>query len=204
MANTTSLGLHAPIGADPQEPASAPTRLTDPTDVAILAEQLGLFLPHPGDLMATATATARSGWLLCNGAEVSLVDYHDLWEAIGTTYGGGSEPDLFKLPDLRGRVPVGVDGSAGRLTANDALGQSGGAEKHTLSVGEMPSHDHGTDLPSTSFVTKTDSFDGSVTVGGGGTGVAGNGARVVSQQKGGGQAHNNMQPYLVINWLIKT
>jgi microcystin-dependent protein len=159
---------------------------------------------------------------------VSRTTYATLFAVTGTTYGVGDGSTTFYLPDLRGRVPVGVDGAAARLSANDALGNSSGAETHTLTTSEMPSHTHdsgslttasdgahthttyatrntnntatGTSnvvvgLTSSGAVTGTTSSDGS------------HSHNVTSGNTGGaglGLAHNNMQPYQVTQYIIKT
>lgn len=85
-----------------------------------------------GAIMAYGGTSAPSGWLLCDGSNQSRTTYSDLWNAIQTSYGSGDGSTTFGLPDLRGRVPVGVDsGDAFRLSANDALGQSSGADLST-------------------------------------------------------------------------
>jgi len=90
-------------------------------------------LVPPGTIVATARATAPTGWLLCDGSAVSRTGANaDLFAAIGTTYGAGNGTSTFNLPDFRGRVIVGVDGAAARMPDNDALGSSGGASIRTL------------------------------------------------------------------------
>jgi microcystin-dependent protein len=118
--------------------------------------------------------------LLCDGSAVSRSTYSDLFDAIGTTYGAGNGSTTFNVPDLRGRVPVGVDGTAGRLSANDALGNSGGAEKKTLGVTEIP------------FSAYTVSGIGTP------AGTDAGGTPVT------GSPFSIMQPYQVVNWLVKT
>ena len=107
-----------------------------------------------GGLMPYAGATAPTGYLLCDGSEVPIASYQDLYNTIGTTYGAGVNPNTFKLPDLRGRFPLGKDnmdngttvqdannspvdaggGSAGRVTDTNAesLGGSGGDEVYDI------------------------------------------------------------------------
>jgi microcystin-dependent protein len=91
-----------------------------------------------------AGSTAPSGYLLCQGQAVSRTTYAILFSAIGTTYGAGDGSTTFNLPDLRQRVPVGLNSSG---TFN-ALGNTGGAETHTITVAQLPSHTHSVDPPS--------------------------------------------------------
>lgn len=201
MAGTTPRGLHRPVGADPEEPTitggeTESDRLTKPNHVGLLADTLDPLVPQPGFLQPYAGGTAPEGWLLCDGSSLLRADYYDLFQVIGTIY-GTVDADHFNIPDMRGRTGVGPDGAAGRLTANDTLGASGGAEKHTLSVTELPAHTHN--------VKSVGSHDGGANVRN--TGGTNSGAAydvVPTESTGGGGAHNNMQPYLVINWLIKT
>lgn len=143
-----------------------------------------------GAILQFAGTSAPTNWLLCDGALISRTTYADLFSAIGTTYGAGDGSTTFKLPDLRGRVPVGAGQGSG-LT-NRTMAQSSGAETHTLSVSEIPSHSHDLPLQSTGPA-------------GGGflAGYPSTGTGIVSSTTGGGQAHNNMQPYLVVNHIIK-
>lgn len=100
---------------------------------------------EPGDIKMGAYPAADPGWLLCNGAAVSRATYADLFGRISTAYGAGDGTTTFNLPDLRGRVPVGV----GTHIDVDALGDSDGITsvgnrrpKHKSSVNEVP-HTHG-------------------------------------------------------------
>jgi len=79
------------------------------------------------------------GWMYCNGRLLAITMYPDLYSVIGNTYGGDGRT-TFAIPDLRGRVPMGVGAGAG-LT-NRRLGQEGGAENVILDVTQLPSHDH--------------------------------------------------------------
>jgi microcystin-dependent protein len=181
----------------------------------------------PGDLKMTAKAAADSGWLLCDGSAVSRSTYAALLAAIGTAFGSGNGTTTFNVPDLRGRVPVGPDGTAGRLSANDALGQTGGAETHAHTAGSLAgaSHSHtigadgdhthgmGTATRGTpngyssnsanESVAFTNHVHGIDSAGshshGGATGASG--AVTVSGTTASG---SGMQPYQVVNYVIKT
>jgi microcystin-dependent protein len=148
-----------------------------------LSAALQAFVAEPGDLTVSAR-TAKTGWLLCDGSAVSRVTYSALWAVIGGTYGAGDGSTTFNLPDLRGRVPVHPDAGAGRLTANNAIGNSGGEAAHLLTIAELPAN-----------------FRGLQTGGGTEGTAAGAGSNATN---GGGGAHNNMPPYLVLNHFIKT
>lgn len=142
-----------------------------------------------GDLKYSARSNDHLGWLVCNGRTLQRADYPALFEVVGTSF-GSTNGNNFIIPDFRGRVAGGV-GQGSSLT-NRALGAAVGAETHTLTVNEMPAHDHGGS-------TGTVAGSGSETVAGGGGAVVGNEvgthAHTISSQ-GGGQAHNNMQPTL--------
>ena len=91
-------------------------------------EPAGIVLPFAGSV-------APQGYLLCDGSAVSRTDYADLFAAIGTTYGAGDGASTFNVPDLSGRVVLGVSQS-------HALGTTGGEATHTLTESELPAHSH--------------------------------------------------------------
>lgn len=157
-------------------------------------------------ILPFAGAAAPAGFLLCDGSAVSRSDYATLFTAIGTTYGTGDGSTTFNVPDLRGRVPVGADGVAGRLSANDALGKSGGEEKHLLTSLEsgLRDHDHqefqntaGVQLGGTGI-----NFEGTVT--GGSPSALASDYIQSSGALNAVDAHNNMPPYQIVNHIIKT
>jgi len=157
-----------------------------------------------GVVNAYAGSSAPTGWLLCFGQAISRTTYATLFSAISTTYGIGDGTTTFNLPDMRGRVAAGADNmggsAAGRLTSTtmspngNTLGATGGTQTHTLITAEMPAHTH--------------SVPGQISsgndIGGGGAylaaGLLNNGT---STSTGGGGAHLNVQPTLVLNYIIK-
>jgi microcystin-dependent protein len=172
-----------------------------------------------------AGATAPSGWLMCDGSAVDRTTYDDLFAIVSTIYGAGNGTTTFNLPDMRGKVPVGKAASG---TFNN-LNNTGGEENHTLSVGEMPAHAHDHNNPAHShslndgghshriagFGTSgsyglvdsahATSSGANVRTSNDGTGISVNasGISLAISNTGGGAAHNNLQPYRVLNFIIK-
>ena len=156
-------------------------------------------------MMVFAGASAPSGWLLCFGQAISRTTYATLFSAVSTTYGIGDGSTTFNLPDMRGRVAAGADNmggsAAGRLTSTtmspdgNTLSATGGTQTHTLITAEMPSHTH----------ALSDSYPG-VNTGGSWqqNGGAYGGSIGTIGSTGGGGAHLNVQPTLVLNYIIKT
>lgn len=95
--------------------------------------------PFIGEITIFAGNFAPMGWLFCDGSELPIVQYQALYSLIGTYYGGNGTT-TFKLPDLRGRVPMGY-GNGPSLTPRQ-IGASGGAEKVAIAANEMPAHSH--------------------------------------------------------------
>ena len=170
--------------------------------------------------MPYAGATEPTGWLFCYGQAVSRTTYAALFAAISTTYGSGNGSTTFNLPDLRGRVVAGQDDmggvSADRLTNQtgglngDTLGATGGAETHTLTEAQMPLHGHPFRAAyisqSTASSTITGGFmtnTGSASTEAAYTGTPSNTQGQQIGGAGGGAAHNNVQPTIIMNYIIK-
>jgi microcystin-dependent protein len=210
----------------PTLPSSAPTSDYQ----AVHKSYVDLFMPA-GVITQYVGTAAPAGWRLCDGTQYNAADstYARLWAAIGTTY-GGSGINAFSVPDLRGRVPVGYGAGAG-LTAR-SLNDKAGAETHTLDVNQMPNHNHDMDPHSHTGATDEYATSTNMRVVGvvgtttlyntmagydSGSFIDYVGARFpqhshtfttgnadpVVQAYGGGQAHNNMQPFIVVSYIIK-
>lgn len=150
-----------------------------------------------GTVKMTASASIPAGWFQCLGQSLLKTDYPALHAAITTTYGGTSTH--FNLPNLCGRTPIGLGTSVANGATAHHLGQQGGEETHVLSTAEMPSHNHG--MPpvhaEVNGIANWEIPDGSGYV------DFTRDAYLVTQNAGGNAAHNNMQPYLGINFIIK-
>jgi len=173
----------------------------------------------PGLMSLYAGSTAPTGWLLCNGASVVVAAYQDLFNKIGYTYGGSGAN--FNLPNLTGKTVFGLDdmgtSPAGRVTIGTptVLGSASGAASHALSISETPlvSHDHGTHY-STFYrqygtnhqgnQSAPSQENGVYSVPSGGFRCYGLNVSVANTSISNGDAHENLPPYLNLNWIIKT
>lgn len=163
-----------------------------------------------GSILAWTAIAIPANWLECNGQAVDRDDYSDLFAIIGTQYGVGDGSTTFNVPDLRGRVITGYDSGQ---TEFNALGKQGGAKTHTLTISEMPSHTH---------IQNAHSHNPIIAVTNGGNastyrsifatnspfwGYDANNAvqstTATNQNTGGGDPHNNLQPYGTEKYIIK-
>lgn len=152
-----------------------------------------------GTIIQSASITQPNGWFDCDGRTFSVSNYPYLFSAIAYTYGGSGAN--FNIPDMRGRVGI-CQGSGAGLT-NRTIGSSGGEEAHILTTGEMPSHTH-------SLTRRSNPDDGAFDTGNAhedessaATTDRADLGLFSTNSSGGGTSHNNMQPYLVLRYLIK-
>ncbi len=138
------------------------------------------------------------GFLVCNGDLVPVPSFRALFDVIGTIYGGDGVK-TFGLPDLSARVPVGVSKAAANGLSKRALAEKGGAEAVLLDVTQLPPHSHTQTLDD-----KTGATGGNTQPDGNGGSETGGVDNGTTRKTGGGAAHPNMQPYIVLHYLIKT
>jgi microcystin-dependent protein len=170
----------------------------------------GAITAPTGSVQSYAGSSAPTGWLLCFGQNVSRTTYADLFAVVSTTYGAGDGSTTFGLPDLRGRVPAGLDNmggsDAGRLDWANTLGTSGGTQTHTLTSAEsgLPAHSHTTKTIS-NLANNNGMWHNNADTVAGGDGSTGGGLITVAQNAAANasSAHNNMQPTLLLNYIIK-
>jgi len=145
---------------------------------------------------------APRGWAFCDGQILPINQNQSLYSLLGTTYGGDGRTS-FALPDLRGRAPIHTGQSNGG--ASRLLGSRGGEETHALSVDEIPQHAHAvqastsdgnTPIPENNILAASRSR----------VYTSPDGTEALRSESianvGGGQAHNNMQPYIAVNFCI--
>lgn len=136
------------------------------------------------------------GWALCNGQFLPINQNQALFALLGTTFGGNGQT-TFALPNLRGRVPI-------HMADNHGLGEAAGSTSVTINIQQLPQHIHGLVATNNNGAVKspTNNFLGAV------NGVYGPAASLTTltpasvTSVGGSQPHNNMMPYLVLNFII--
>jgi microcystin-dependent protein len=156
---------------------------------------LSLFDGLIGVIVAFGGSVAPSKWILCDGSAISRADYSELFSIIGTAYGAGNGTTTFNVPDLKGRIPVGKSNSGVFQSLGDAVGE----ETHTLIEDELPvipSHAHGLNA-GTNTVSVLSGGDYYVP-----DAMSGGASTLDEGGFGGGNSHNNIQPSLVVNYII--
>jgi len=156
-----------------------------------------------GEIRMFAGNYAPEGWAMCNGQTLSIAEYPELYSLIGMTYGGDGQT-TFALPDLRGRLPVHM-GKNKETGTEYPLGQEGGTETVTLVSDQLPNHTHAVNAQSEAGTTSSaaNNYWAAVPVDLYAS-TAANGTMGASAIgiTGGNMAHNNVMPYLAVNFII--
>jgi microcystin-dependent protein len=164
-----------------------------------LVIEVAMSEPFLGQISIFGCNFAPRGWSFCSGQSLPIAQNNALFALLGTQYGGNGTTN-FALPDLRGRVPIGQGTGPGLSTV--VQGQAAGTETVTLATNQIPGHTHtaransgaaNTGIPTnaTWVASQTHYSSAAPDVAMAPTGVG-----------GGGQAHNNMSPSLVLNYCI--
>lgn len=153
--------------------------------------------PYVGEIRMFAGNFQPAGWMFCEGQLLPISEYETLFQLIGTTYGGDGQ-STFALPDLRGRIPIHQGNGF-------ILAETGGAEEITLTVSQIPAHNH--PMLATNDVP-TSSSPGANLTGQAATKLYRGGSPSVYlspgavSPTGGSQPHTNFQPYLCVDFII--
>ena len=194
---------------------------TGANNAATAKANLGISDIPSGSVMPFAGTSEPGGWCFCDGRWLVVASYPALFAAVGFTYGGDGST-YFAVPDLRGRVVagkdnMGVNGNANRLLSNvngNALGAGGGAETHQLSANEMPSHQHlvftnvrltdiaGLNIAGNNYAVR-ENDDAASSLNYRTKGSTTPASVGLTSAAGSGLAHNNVQPTIVLNYIIK-
>lgn len=161
----------------------------------------------------------NSSFVIPAGQAISRTTYSVLFGIISTTYGAGDGSTTFNLPNPAGRVVVQKESSATLLTSSyfggnsTTLGATGGSESNTLTTAQLPAHNHAVSDPGHSHGVTQNAITGSTTTGGGGFPAGSNGGASISVNSattgisttntGSGNAHNNVQPTLIANRIMR-
>ncbi|ESZ32521.1 tail fiber protein [Mesorhizobium sp. L2C067A000] len=155
--------------------------------------------PYLGEVKIISWNYAPRGWAFCNGQLLPLNQNQPLFSLLGTRYGGNGQTN-FALPDMRGRAPVHTGGPIGAI-----VGGQGGEEFHTLTLGEMPTHNHFVNASNTAGNVNNPS---GALLGANASPIYQPPGSAVAMAKenitfvGGDQPHENRSPYLVLNFII--
>ena len=201
LASDASTDANRAVGTDHIKDNSVTAAKLNSAAVSVLMPTASL-MPYAG-------TSAPTGYFLCDGSAKSRTTHSALFGIIGTTYGVGDGSTTFNIPDLRGRVIAGQDdmggSSANRLTGlsgginGDNLGATGGAEDHLLTAAQsgLPAHSHTQGLSGPNLSGNVESNSG------GPSGGRYTSTGTVAAQDAS-SAHNNVQPTIILNYIIKT
>lgn len=172
-----------------------------------------------GEITIWATSSAPTGWLICDGSAISRSTYSGLFAVLGTTYGVGDGSTTFNLPNLKGRVVVGRDATD---TDFDVIGETRGSKTHVLTVSEIPVHSHAITINANTldmvydpgaynsgYISGRDANNDGIIDGTSNTfGMAlqkttDHTHTATAADTGSGSAHNNIQPSIVLNYIIR-
>jgi microcystin-dependent protein len=161
--------------------------------------------PFIAEIRIFAGTFAPRNWAFCNGQLLQISQNTALFSLVGTTYGGDGRT-TFGLPNLQGRAAMHWGSGSGLTTRS--IGASGGAETVTLTSAHLPAHSHALGVNQTSAANQDDPSSTAVPGTTVGANVYGGASNLVPMATdalgaaGGGQSHTNMQPFLVLNFII--
>jgi microcystin-dependent protein len=153
--------------------------------------------PYVGEVRMFCGNFAPAGWFFCEGQLLPISEYETLFNLIGTTYGGDGQ-ETFALPDLRGRIPI-------HMGNGFVLAETGGVEQVTLTVAQIPAHSHPIGAAGAATGTSpSGAVPAAVTAGARFYSGAPSPAVPMGNSSaiGGNQPHDNMAPYLCVNFII--
>ena len=155
--------------------------------------------PYVGEIRMFAGNFAPAGWMFCNGQLLPISEYEVLFNLIGTSYGGDGQT-TFALPNLQGRLPV-------HQGAGFTLAQAGGTETVTLTTAQIPMHSHAFLCTPNPGAQRNPVGNAPAIITGGSayaqqTPATALAAQSIGSDMGGGQPHDNIQPYLCVSFII--
>lgn len=164
---------------------------------------------YTGEIRLWTSVRIPTGWANCDGSTLLIAEYEVLYSLIGTVWGGDGRTN-FKLPDLRGRLPVGQGNGAGLAPA--VFGQSVGTETVTLTTDNLPVHNHSMTANTTTATATAPTSASVLAAGAGQDGWYASGsplnksvlANDALANAGGSQPHPNVMPCLAATYIICT
>ena len=152
--------------------------------------------PFMGEIRLMSFTFAPQGWALCNGQLLPINQNQALFSLLGTTFGGNGQTN-YALPDIRGRAPIHVG-------AGHTLGEKGGEQSHTITIGELPTHTHtaGANSGNATTPVPTNNLLGAANnLYAAPTNLTSLDPTMLANT-GGSQPHTNMQPYIIVSYCI--